>query len=185
MANVYRLSYPHTNNRLVFFTAIRYFIFLFKNKMFPEVSEYPETWYNTITLLCHNNDVTCFLDFYFSHRLVWSIWDISFHIQSNFGRSNSPVSNTRDRSNSFVGPGNFPIHLMLKYTPGSNSDGSNSRTQSTVHRVIIHIKTLWWLEPSNSKHGPQGDFSCKNAMMARYFFAWISHALDLSSLLFS
>ena len=44
----------------------------------------------------------------------------------NFGRSNSPVSNTRDRSNSFVGPGNFPVHLMLKYTPGSNSDGSNS-----------------------------------------------------------
>ena len=59
-------------------------------------------------------------------------------VQSNFGRSNSPVSNTRDHSNSFVGPGNFPIHLMLKYTPGSNSDGSNS------------------------KHGPQGDFSCKN-----------------------
>ena len=51
-----------------------------------------------------------------------------------FGRSNSPVSNTRDRPNSFVGPSNFPIHLMLKYTPGSNSDGSNS------------------------KHGPQGDF---------------------------
>ena len=24
-----------------------------------------------------------------------------------------------------------------------------------------------WLELSNSKHGPQGDFSCKNAMMAR------------------
>ena len=69
-------------------------------------------------------------------------------LQSNFSRSNSPVSNTRDRSNSFVGPGNFPIHLMLKYTPGSNSDGSNS------------------------KQGPQGDFSCKNAMMARtkYFF---------------
>ena len=59
-------------------------------------------------------------------------------VQSNFGRSNSPVSNTRDRSNSFVGPGNFPIHLMLKYTPGSNSDGSNS------------------------KHGPQGDFHVKS-----------------------
>ena len=58
-------------------------------------------------------------------------------LQSNFGRSNSPVSNTRDRSNSFVGPGNFPIHLMLKYTPGSYSDGSNS------------------------KYGPQGEFSCK------------------------
>ena len=41
--------------------------------------------------------------------------DMKFDIQSNFGRSNSPVSNTRDRSNSFVGPGNFPIHLMLKY----------------------------------------------------------------------
>ena len=29
-----------------------------------------------------------------------------------------------------------------------------------------------WLELSNSKHGPYGDFSCKNAMMARtkYFF---------------
>ena len=53
------------------------------------------------------------------------------YIQSNFGRSNSPVSNTRDGSNSFVGPSNFPIHLMLKYTPGSNSDGSNSRTQFT------------------------------------------------------
>ena len=24
-----------------------------------------------------------------------------------------------------------------------------------------------WLELSSSKHGPQGDFSCKNAMMAR------------------
>ena len=24
-----------------------------------------------------------------------------------------------------------------------------------------------WLELSNSKHSPQGDFSCKNAMMAR------------------
>ena len=73
------------------------------------------------------------------------------HIQSNFGRSNSPVSNTRDRSDWFVGPGNSPIHLMLKYTPGSNSDGSNCRTQSTVRRAI---------------------FSCKNAMMARtkYFF---------------
>ena len=82
--------------------------------------------------------------------------DISFQlsshpmIQSNFGRSNSPVSNTRDRSNSFVGPGNFPIHLMLKYTPGSNSDGSNSRTQSMVRRAIFHVKTLWWLEPNIS-----------------------------------
>ena len=59
----------------------------------------------------------------------------------------------------------FPIHLMLKHTPGSNSDGSNSWTQSMVHRAI---------------------FSSKNAMMARtkYFFTWISHKLDLSSLLF-
>ena len=63
-------------------------------------------------------------------------------IQSNFGRSNSPVSNTRDRSNLFVSPGNFPIHLMLKFTPGSNSDGSNSRTHSTVRRAIFHVKTL-------------------------------------------
>ena len=55
-------------------------------------------------------------------------------IQSNFGRSNSPVSKTRDLSNSFVGPGNFPIDLMLKYTPGWNSDGLNSN------------------------HSPQGDF---------------------------
>ena len=67
---------------------------------------------------------------------------VDIHVQSNFGRSNSPVSNTRVCSNSFVGPGNFPIHLMLKYTPGSNSDGSNSRTQSTVRRAIFHIKTL-------------------------------------------
>ena len=52
-------------------------------------------------------------------------------VQSNF-----------DRSNLFVGPGNFPIHLMLKYTQGSNSDGSNSRTQSTVRRAIFHVKTL-------------------------------------------
>ena len=29
---------------------------------------------------------------------------------------------------------------MLKYTPGSNSDGSNSRTQSTVRRAIFHAK---------------------------------------------
>ena len=71
-------------------------------------------------------------------------------IQSNFGRSNSPVSNTRDRSNSFVGPGNFPIHLMLKYTPGSNSDVSNSRTKSTVRMAIFNVKTLWWLEPNIS-----------------------------------
>ena len=78
-------------------------------------------------------------------------WPTGLYIQSNFGRSNSPVSNTRDPSNSFVGPSNFPIHLMLKYIPGSNIDGSNSRTQSTVRRAI---------------------FSCKNAMMARtkYFF---------------
>ena len=73
-------------------------------------------------------------------------------LQSNFGRSNSPVSNTRDPSNSFVSPANFPIHLMLKYIPGSNSDGSNSRTQSTVRRAIFHVKTLWWLEPNISLH---------------------------------
>ena len=57
-------------------------------------------------------------------------------LQSNFGGSNSLVSNTRDRSNSFVGPGNFPIHVMLKYTPGSNS-----RTQSTVRRAIFQVKS--------------------------------------------
>ena len=74
------------------------------------------------------------------------------NIQSNFGRSNSPVSNTRGRLNSSIGPGNFPIHLMLKYTPGSNSDGSNSRTQSTVRRAFFHVKTLWWLEPNISFH---------------------------------
>ena len=74
------------------------------------------------------------------------------NIQSNLGGSNSPVSNTRDRSNSFVGPGNFPIHLMLKYTPGSNSNGSNSRTQSTVRRAIFHVKTLCWLEPNITLH---------------------------------
>ena len=62
-----------------------------------------------------------------------------YYLQLNFGRSNSPVSNTRDRWNSFIGPGNFPIHLMLKYTPGSNSDGSNSRNQSTVRRAIFHV----------------------------------------------
>ena len=55
-------------------------------------------------------------------------------------RTRSPVSNTRDCSNSFAGPGNFPIHLMLKYTSGSNSDGSNSWTQSTVRRVFFHVK---------------------------------------------
>ena len=33
--------------------------------------------------------------------------------------------------------GNFPIHFMLKYTPGSNSDGSNARTQSTVRRAVF------------------------------------------------
>ena len=82
--------------------------------------------------------------------LEWTSFG-THNIQSNFGRSNSPFSNTRDRSNSFVGRDNFPIHLMLKYTPGSNSDGSNSRTQSTVRRAI---------------------FSCKNDMLARtkYFF---------------
>ena len=66
----------------------------------------------------------------------------SKHIQSNFGRSNSLVSNTRDHSNSLVGPSNLHIHLMLKYTPGSNSNGSNSRTQRTVPRAIFHVKTL-------------------------------------------
>ena len=76
----------------------------------------------------------------------------AWKVQSSFGRSNSPVSNTRDRSNSFVGPGICPIHLMLKYTPGSNSDGSNSRTQSMVRRAIFHVKALWWLEPNISIH---------------------------------
>ena len=33
-------------------------------------------------------------------------------VQSNFGRSNSLVSNTMDRWNYFAGPVNFPIHLM-------------------------------------------------------------------------
>ena len=45
---------------------------------------------------------------YFSVQYIVSYRDK--HVQSNFGRSNSPVSNTRDCSNSFVGPGNFPIH---------------------------------------------------------------------------
>ena len=77
---------------------------------------------------------------YASHvKLLANVKKSKSIVQSNFGRSNSPVSNTRDLSSSFVGPGNFPIHLMLKY---------------------------------NSKHGPQDDFSCKNAMMAgtKYFF---------------
>ena len=39
-------------------------------------------------------------------------------------------------------PAISPIHLMLKYTPGSNSDGSNSRTQSMVGRTVFHVKTL-------------------------------------------
>ena len=62
------------------------------------------------------------------------------YIQPNFGRSNSPVSNTRDRSNSFVGPGKFPLHLMLKYTPGSNSNGSNSK--NSPQGDFFHVKTL-------------------------------------------
>ena len=41
---------------------------------------------------------------------------------------------------------------MLKYTPGSNSDGSNPRTQSTVRRAIFHLKTLRWLEPNIYLH---------------------------------
>ena len=80
-----------------------------------------------------------------AYQVEYSIqvkYKMLYYIQSNFGRSNSPVSNTRDRSNSFVGPGNFPIHLMLKYTPDSNSDGSNPRTQSTVRRAIFRLKTL-------------------------------------------
>ena len=89
-------------------------------------------------------------------------------IQSNFGPSNSPVSNTRDRSNLFLGP--------------------RSRQFPHTFNVKIHSRLEQrWLELSNSKHGPQGDFSCKNALMARteYFFTWISHTLNLSSLLFS
>ena len=99
-------------------------------------------------------------------KVINSLWQVIIYIQSNFGRSNSPVSNTKGRSNMFIGPGNSPLHLMLKYTSGSNSDGSNSRTQSTVRRAIFHVKTLWWLEPNISK-------------------TWICHTLDLSSLLFS
>ena len=62
-----------------------------------------------------------------------------------------------------------------------------SRQFPYIFNVKIHPRLeQWWLELSNSKHGPQGDFSCKNAMMARtkYFFTWISHTLDLSLLLF-
>ena len=58
-------------------------------------------------------------------------------IQPNFGRSNAPVSNTRDRSNSFFGPGNFPIHLMLKYAQARTA---MARTQSMVRRAIFHVK---------------------------------------------
>ena len=65
----------------------------------------------------------------------------SNNVQSNFDRSNSPVSNTGDRANSFVGPGNFPIHLMLKYTPGSNSDGSNSNSKHGPHGDFFHVKS--------------------------------------------
>ena len=42
----------------------------------------------------------------------------------------------------------------------------------TFNVKIHHSLEQRWLELSTSKHGPQGDFSCKNALMARtkYFF---------------
>ena len=43
-----------------------------------------------------------------------------------------------------------------------------SRQFPYTFNVKIHPRfEQRWLELSNSKHGPQGDFSCKNAMMAR------------------
>ena len=48
-----------------------------------------------------------------------------------------------------------------------------SRQFPYTFNVKIHPRLEHrWLELSNSKHGPQGDFSCKNTMMARtkYFF---------------
>ena len=43
-----------------------------------------------------------------------------------------------------------------------------SRQFPYTFNVKIHPRLVQrWLELSNSKHGPQGDISCKNAMMAR------------------
>ena len=62
-----------------------------------------------------------------------------------------------------------------------------SRQFPYTFNVKIHPRLEQrWLELLNSKHSPQGDFSCKNTMMARtkYYFTRISHTLDLNSLIF-
>ena len=96
---------------------------------------FTETWLlGTVPLIAAGAEIKFILKGMAIERKDYTQECLLIQVQSNFGRSNSPVSNTRDCSNSFVGPDNFPIHLMLKYTPGSNSDGSNA------------------------KHGPQGEF---------------------------
>ena len=81
----------------------------------------------------------------------------------------------------------WSLELACLEHQGSLELVRRSRQTPYTFNVKIHP---WleqrWLELSNSKHGPQGDFSCKTAMTARtkYFFTRISHTLDLSSLLF-
>ena len=94
------------------------------------------------TSSCFNDVIIDDVNLYLAITLYLDCMVCNFNLGGVFIRSNSPVSNTRDRSNSFVGPENFHIHLMCKYTPGTNSVGSNSRTQSIVRRAIFHVKTL-------------------------------------------
>ena len=55
----------------------------------------------------------------------------------------------------------------LSRTPGSLELVHRSRQfLYTFNDKIYHRLEQRWLELSNSKHGPYGDFSCKNAMMS-------------------
>ena len=67
----------------------------------------------------------------------------------------------------------WSLELACLEHQGSLELVPQSRQFPHTFNVKIHPRLEQrWLDLSNSKHGPQGDFSCKNAMMARtkYFF---------------
>ena len=62
----------------------------------------------------------------------------------------------------------WSLELACLEHQGSLEHVHRSRQFPFTFNVKIHLRLEQrWLELSNSKHGPQGDFSCKNAMMAR------------------
>ena len=67
----------------------------------------------------------------------------------------------------------WSLELACLEHQGSLELVRRSRQFPYTFNVKIHPRLeQLWLELSNPKQGPQGDFSCKNAMMARtkYFF---------------